>query len=125
MSILYEDERVICDESGIRIKDCYKPLGGDKTILYRDIRSVKIKKLNPLAGLSQIWGKAGDSLQDTSASKRYWFTFDLKRVFKSKAIVIDEGNLVRSAITPDDVERVFDILQAQTIASDTEHITHS
>ena len=111
MNIIYQDERVICDEEGIIIKDYYQPLDDDKKILYSEINSVKVKKLNPLSGLSQIWGKANNMLSGNTAGKSYWAGLDIKRIFKSKAIIIDHGNLVKSVITPEDVDTVFKILQ--------------
>ena len=115
MTILYEDERVICDHDGIIIKGYYQPLADNKKILYSEIKSIKIKKLNPLSGLSQIWGKANDMLQGNNQTKYYWSAFDPKRIFKGKAIVIDEGNLVISAITPEDTDQVFQILKERAL----------
>ncbi|GAB4531515.1 MAG: hypothetical protein Tsb0014_15130 [Pleurocapsa sp.] len=115
MAIIYEDERVICDDEGIIIKGYYQPIDDDKKILYSEISNIKIKKLNPLSGLSQIWGKADSSLQGDTGRKSYWSAFDFKRLFKGKAIVIDEGNLVKSVITPKDIDKVFQILEAKSL----------
>ena len=116
MSIIYEDERVICNELGITIKDFYQPLEGDKEILYNEIREVKIKKISPFAGLSQIWGDVSGSLSGDNGGKNYWSAFDLKRIFKSKAIVIDDRKSVKSVITPEDVDTVFQILRERILA---------
>lgn len=117
MTIIYEDERVICDEEGITIKGFYQPIGDDKKILYADINSLKIKKINPFAGLSQIWGNGDSSLQGSKDTNHYWFAFDFKRLFKNKAIIIDDGSLIKSATTPENVERVFQILQERSLAA--------
>ena len=115
MTIIYEDERVICDYEGIIIKGAYEPLEHNKKILYKDICNLKIQKLNPLSGLSQIWGKANDMLQGDTTNKYYWSAFDLKRLFKGEAIIIDDGTLVKSAITPEDTDRVFQILKERAL----------
>ena len=115
MTIIYEDERVICDDEGIIIKGAYEPLEHNKKILYKDICNLKIQKLNPLSGLSQIWGKANDMLQGDTTNKYYWSAFDLKRLFKGEAIIIDDGTLVKSAITPEDTDKVFQILKERAL----------
>ena len=115
MAIIYEDERVICDREGIIIKGGYQPLENNKKILYSDICSIKIKRINPLSGLSQIWGKSNSMLQGDTSNKYYWSAFDLKRLFKGKAIIIDDGTLVKSAITPEDTDKVFQILKERSL----------
>lgn len=115
MTIIYEDERVICDREGIIIKGCYQPLESDKKILYKDISNLKIKRLNPLSGLSQVWGKANNMLQGDTSNKYYWSALDFKRLFKGKAIIIDDGTLVKSAITPENPEKVFQILKERAL----------
>jgi hypothetical protein len=115
MTIIYEDERVICDNEGIIIKGCYQPLESDKKILYQDIHNIKIQRLNPLSGLAQIWGKSNSMLQGDTSNKYYWSAFDPKRLFKGKAIIIDDGTLVKSAITPEDTDRVFQILKERAL----------
>lgn len=116
MTIFYEDERVICDDEGISIKGYYKPIEDtDKKILYSQINSIKQQKLNLLAGLSQIWGKANDMLRGNTDTRPYWSSLDFKRIFKSKAIVIDEGNFTKSVITPENVDKVFKILRQKSL----------
>lgn len=116
MTILYEDKQIICDEEAITIKDYYAPLGGDKIILYSQINSISEKKLTIWSGLSQIWGNLTNVKERNNAPKVYWSSFDPKRLFKNKAIVIDDGELVKSVITPDDQAKVFQILQAKAVA---------
>ena len=115
MNIIYEDERVICDDEGIIIKGGYEPLENNKKIFYKDICSLEIQKLNPLSGLSQIWGKANDMLQGDTSNQYYWSALDPKRLFKGKAIVIDDGTLIKSAITPDNPDKVFQILKERAL----------
>ena len=119
MAIIYEDERVICNREGIIIKGGYQPLENNKKILYRDISQLKIKRLNPFSGLSQIWGKANSTLQGDTSNRYYWSAFDLKRLFKGKAIVIDDGTLIKTVITPEDVDRVFQILKERSLIANS------
>ncbi|MGV2829578.1 hypothetical protein [Myxosarcina sp. GI1(2024)] len=115
MATLYEDERVICDDEGIIIKGYFLPIEEQKKILYSEIRTIKLQKLSLWAGLSQIWGKANAMLRGDTATKTYWSSFDLKRLFKNKAIAIDEGKLVKPVITPEEPETVYRILKAKTL----------
>ena len=117
MKILYEDERIICSEHELIIKQFYFPLENHKKIPYSTIHSIKIQNISFWSGLSQIWGEASSMLRGNTGSKSYWSAFDFKRLFKPRAIVIDDGKLVKSVITPDDVETVFNILKHQAIAS--------
>ncbi len=71
MTILYEDERVICDDEGITIKGYYQPVGNDKKILYSEIRNIQQKKLSFLSGLSEIWGKVGSILEKNNSQQAY------------------------------------------------------
>ncbi|AFZ37919.1 hypothetical protein Sta7437_4454 [Stanieria cyanosphaera PCC 7437] len=116
MTILYEDRQIICDEEAITIKDYYAPLGGDKVILYSQINSISEQKLTIWSGLSQIWGSLTNVNERNNAPKVYWSSFDPKRLFKNKALVIDDGELVKSVITPDNQAKVFQILQAKAVA---------
>ncbi|BAU66086.1 hypothetical protein STA3757_34880 [Stanieria sp. NIES-3757] len=116
MTILYEDKQIICDEEAITIKNYYVPLGGDKIIPYSQINSISEQKLTIWSGLSQIWGNLTNVRERNNAAKVYWSSFDPKRLFKNKAIVIDDGELVKSVITPDDQAKVFQILQAKAVA---------
>jgi hypothetical protein len=116
MNILYEDDRVICNDEALIIKDFYYPLEGEnKKIPYSEIHNIEIRKINFWSGLSQIWGEASGTLQGDTGQKPYWSAFDFKRLFKNRAIAIDDGELVKSVITPEDVDRVFDILKYKTL----------
>lgn len=113
MTILYQDKQIICDDEAITIKDYFAPLGGDKVIPYSQINSISEKKLSMLSGLSQIWGNLTNVKEKNDAPKVYWSSLDPKRLFKNKAIIIDNGELVKSVITPDNQAEVFRILQAK------------
>ncbi|MGF1540875.1 MAG: hypothetical protein ACFCU5_10570 [Pleurocapsa sp.] len=116
MNILYEDDRVICNDEALIIKDFYYPLEGEnKKILYSEIHNIEIRKINFWSGLSKIWGEASSTLQGNTGLKSYWSALDFKRLFKNRAIAIDDGQLVKSVITPEDVDQVFTILKQKTL----------
>jgi hypothetical protein len=120
MTILYKDKKVICDDEGITIKGYYQPVANDKKIFYGDIRSLESKKLSLLSGLSEIWNKVGSILQQRNSQQVYWAGFDAKRLFKGTAIIIDDGNLVKSIVTPENPDEVFRILREKALTSNLE-----
>jgi hypothetical protein len=98
---LYDDGRISCDGTGIRI-GWYYPWGA-KRVPYASIRAVE--RL-PLTGVSKvrrwrIWG-SGDFV--------HWWNIDRSRTHKELALVLDVGRRVRPTITPDDPEAVERIL---------------
>jgi hypothetical protein len=117
MKILYEDKQIICDEEAITIKDYYAPLGGDKKIPYNQINSITEKNLSIWSGITQILGNLNDLIRGSSSTKSYWTPLNPKRLFKNKAIVIDDGELVKSVIIPEEQEKVLEILQIKAIIS--------
>lgn len=101
MSVIYEDKYVICDDDAITIKLYYFPVGS-KRIAYNSIRSIKERNLAINAGKIRLWG------MDFAPE---WFHWDLERPQKSKCIVIDEGEWIKAAITPENHQSVLNILQ--------------
>lgn len=109
MTILYEDPHVICDEDALTINLYYFPLGS-KRIPYSTIRSLKEETLGLFTGSGRLWGMG---------ITPEWFHFDLQRPLKPKAIVIEEeGNWIKSVITPNDHDRVLQILR-EKLSSET------
>jgi hypothetical protein len=104
MSILYEDQYIICDDDAITINWYYFPIGS-KCLPYAAIRSVREETMGFWTGAGRIWGM-GLSPQ--------WFHLDPKRPSKTRCIVIDEGARIESAITPADPDTVLRILQEKT-----------
>ncbi|GAB4527217.1 MAG: hypothetical protein Tsb0014_07800 [Pleurocapsa sp.] len=102
MTNLYQDKYIVCDESAITIYWYYFPLGTSKTIPYNQIKQVTQVKLTWFQGKLRIWGI--DTLP-------YWFHLDLLRPTKNKFIAIDNGKFIQPAITPQDIDTVFTILQ--------------
>lgn len=103
MNIIYEDENLICDNFGITIKWYFFPFG-EKKIPYNSIRNVAERSMELFSGQGRIWG------MDLSPE---WFHLDPKRPFKDKCIVIDIGEWIKPTITPENHNRVWQILQEQ------------
>lgn len=103
MTILYEDEYIICDDDALTILYYYFPFG-DKRIPYRKINQVSTQEMTWWRGKTRIWG----------GSLTYWLNLDPKRPWKDKLIIIDEGELTKPAITPDNPEQVYQILLTKT-----------
>jgi len=102
-SDLYRDRWITCTEQQLVIRGYYFPVGFPKRIPYRDIRSASLVPMGLLTGKGRLWG---------TASLRYWAHLDLSRPRKQQALVLDLGRRVRPFITPDDPERVLQIIEA-------------
>ncbi len=99
---LYDDGRIACDSTSIRI-GWYYPWGGSKSILYSRIKAVVPRPLTGVVnGRWRIWG-SGDFV--------HWWNLDTRRPNKTMALELDLGRRVRPTITPDDAEAVERILQ--------------
>lgn len=106
MSVLYEDQYLVCDEDAITLHWYYFPVGS-KRIPYRNIRNVAEQSMNFWTGAGRIWGM-GLSPE--------WFPLDPQRPSKTRCIVITEAdNWVKSVVTPSDHERVVQILREKTL----------
>jgi hypothetical protein len=100
--VTYDAGGVACDDKGIVLKRYYP--WGAKRIPYPPIKGVQHL---PLTGTSKvrrwrIWG-SGDFV--------HWWNLDTRRPGKTVALVIDVGRRIRPTITPDDPERVEQILR--------------
>lgn len=105
MNIIYADQYVICDDESITINWYYFPLGISKKIFYSQIKNVREEELNLLQGKIRLWG------MDLSP---YWFHLDFLRPTKNKFIAIDDGEWIKPAITPENGDRVLQILREKT-----------
>lgn len=103
--MLYDDGRIRCDETGIRL-GMYYPWGA-KRIAYSAIRAVKRRELTGIRGKWRIWG-SGDLV--------HWWNLDPGRPQKSVGLELDVGGRIVPTITPDDPDAVERILE--------EHIGH-
>jgi hypothetical protein len=101
MAVLYEDDRIVCDDDAITIHMYYFPLGS-RRIPYGMIRGFEEIEMGPLTGQYRIWG---------ATDPRFWFHLDASRPRKRRAIVIDKGEWVKAVITPEDPDAVASILR--------------
>ncbi|OBG63278.1 MULTISPECIES: hypothetical protein [unclassified Mycobacterium] len=99
---LYEDPGLRLDEDGITIRRYYFPFANPKRIPYGRIQGVKAEQMTWNSGKGRIWG-AGDP--------RYWFPLDVRRGRKRTLLVLHLGRRVRPCISPDDPERVIEVLR--------------
>jgi hypothetical protein len=102
--ILYDDGLVQLDSDGLTIRHYHFPLGTSKHIPYARIKGVQQWRMGLWTGKGRLWG---------SGDLRYWFSLDMRRPWKEKALILDLGAWVRPVITPDDPDRVLALLQEQ------------
>jgi hypothetical protein len=100
--ILYSDDSMLIDESGITIHRYYFPLASGKRISYSEIRRVDVEQMNWVNGKGRVWG---------TADPRGWLPLDWRRHRKEKLLVFDLGRRVRPAVSPDDPRRVMSVLR--------------
>jgi hypothetical protein len=101
---LYRDRWITCTDTALVIRGYYFPFGQAKRIPYDTIRDVTSVRMGVLTGRGRIWG---------TASPRYWAHLDPHRPRKHTALVVDVGRHVKPFITPDDPDRVRDILDSR------------
>ena len=99
---LYEDSGLRLDEDGITIRRYYFPLAGSKRVAYTDIRDLKVEPMTFASGGGRIWG---------ATDPRYWFPLDIRRGRKKTLLVLDVGARVRPCLTPDNPDRVIELLR--------------
>jgi hypothetical protein len=99
--VLYDDGRVLLDDAGLTLRRYYFPTGTSKRIPYARIRGVEARPMGWLTGKGRGWG---------SAHPGYWLPLDTGRPHRHTLVVLDLGRTVKPAFTPDDPDRVLDIL---------------
>lgn len=100
--VWYEDSGLRLDEDGITIRRYYFPLAGPKRIPYSEIRGFKAEQMTFASGGGRIWG---------ATDPRYWFPLDIHRPRKKQLLILDVGARVHPCITPDDPDRVIELLR--------------
>jgi len=105
MTIHYRDDKIICDEDGVTIQTYHFPLGTSKRIYYDEIEAIEHYRLRVHTGRYRWWG--GDF--------KHWFNLDWQRHRKSTGIVLRlRGKWVVPILTPDEPDRVLQVLQEKT-----------
>jgi hypothetical protein len=102
----YDDGNVVLDDEGLTLRRYYFPSMRSKHIPYRDIRKVESFKMGLLSGKTRAWG---------TARTNTWMPLDTGRSRKQTAILVDVGAPIRPVFTPDDPQRVLELLR--TLAS--------
>jgi hypothetical protein len=105
--VLYDDGRTRLDGDGITLRRYYFPLGTSKHIPYHRIRSVHARPMGWLTGKGRGWG---------TAHPGYWLPLDPTRPRKHTLVVLDLGGHVKPAFTPDDPQRVLDLISRYVAA---------
>ena len=105
MDPLYDDGGLLLDASGITIRRYYFPWGGSKRIGLDQLRGVESRPLGWATGKGRLWG---------TAHPRYWLPLDRDRFRRDTALVLDTGRWIRPTVTPDDPDRVLELLRART-----------
>ncbi len=100
--VLYRDRWITCTGDGLRIGGYYAPFGTRKRIRYERIVGVELVPTGAFSGKWRIWG--------TTRPDR-WAHLDPQRPSKQTALVIDTGRFVKPFISPDDPERVKQIIE--------------
>lgn len=99
--VLYDDGRVALDGRGVTLRWYYFPFGTSKHIPYDRIRRVEARPMGWGNGKGRLWG---------TTRPGYWFPLDARRPKKDTLVVLDVGRPVKPAFTPDDPDRVREIL---------------
>jgi len=105
---LYEDAGLLLDENGITIRRYYFPWAGPKRIAYSEIRHVNPQPIGWLSGKGRIWG---------ASDPRYWFPLDTRRGSKETLLVFDVGARVRPCVSPENPDRVIELLRTRVPVS--------
>ena len=99
--IIYKDNYITINSREIIIKNYFFPFANSKTILIDDIRKIELFNLDILSGKLRFWGLN---------YKCFWFHLDPLRIYKDKCLVIDLGTCLKPAITPENIDHVYEIL---------------
>jgi len=100
--VLYDDGGLLLDEDGVTIRRYYFPWAGPKRVPYTVIRHVFTRPMSWRAGKGRGWG---------TANLGYWLPLDLRRWHKSTLLVFDVGGRVKPCVSPDDPQRVIELLR--------------
>jgi hypothetical protein len=98
----YDDGRVMLDADGITLRRYYFPTGAGKHIAYGSVRAVGTRPMTWLTGRGRGWG---------TAHPGYWLPLDLTRPGRDTLVVLDVGRRIKPAFTPDDPERVVELIR--------------
>jgi hypothetical protein len=99
---LYQDDRMFLDDQGITITSYLYP-GHQRHILYTTISDYQLIELGPLSGRHRLVGLG-------FRRPRNFFHWDRTRSTKTHSIALDTGRPLHPVISPDDLDRVVQLL---------------
>jgi hypothetical protein len=102
--VLYEDAGLVLDATGMTLRRYYFPWAGSKRVEYAAIRRVQARPMTWLSGKGRWWG---------TGHPGYWLPLDVHRAGKSTLFVIDLGGRVKPCVSPDDPQRVLELLRSR------------
>lgn len=100
---LYVDGTVRLNDRGVTIRHFYFPFVS-RFLPYERIVAVHVAELPDIGGRWRIWGTTDFSC---------WYSFDIRRPWKSTAIVLETFGWATLAFTPKDPDKVESIIAAQ------------
>lgn len=106
----YDDGGLRLDEHGLTIRRYYFPWAGPKYVAYSEVRKVEARPMGGLTGKGRGWG---------TADPRYWLPLDLRRARKHTLLVFDVGRRVKPCVSPEDPDRVIELLRARVPVDST------
>lgn len=104
MSDDYNDGKIECSPTTLRIRGYYFPYG-TKDIDYASIKGIRRFQMSALRGKGRIWG---------TGNFKYWANLDIRRPNKQFGFTLDVGASVQPFITPDDPDAFEAALRAHT-----------
>lgn len=107
-AVAYDDGAVVLDDEAVTLRRYYFPTGMSKRIDYGRIQAFEARPMGWLTGKGRIWG---------TAHPGYWLPFDAARSRKRKLVVLDVGARVKPSFSPDDPDRVLELLSQRTAAA--------
>jgi hypothetical protein len=105
---LYRDDYLVVDDTGVTIRRYYFPLATPKRIEFADIKDVIVEQMTWRTGKGRYWG---------ASDPRFWMPMDWTRGKKDKVLVFDVGSRIRPCVTPDDPDRVVELLRSKVSIS--------
>src|SRR5262245_16640857 len=102
----YDDGLIACSDDELVIRK-YDVFLRPRHVRYRQIRSAREVELRGFRfGMWRIWG---------STDLRQWFNMDWSRPKKRTGLVLDLGTSTTPVVSPDDVQRVAEILRSHGV----------
>jgi hypothetical protein len=101
-NVLYDDGGCVLDEDGLTLRRYYFPFASSKRIRYGRIRNFDARPMGWLTGKGRGWG---------TSNPRFWLPLDITRRRKSTLIVLNVAARVKPAFSPDDPDKVLQLLR--------------